>query len=118
MTAVSEDKALFDKGLPIRREVLGADYVDDSLAKADDFMMGFQRATTAWAWGWAWGNRSEEHTSALQSLMRISYAVFCLKKNTNLTLRCTCKLMTQQRTQTLPYTAMIRKNTTQNTRSS
>src|SRR3546814_6753979 len=27
--------------------------------------------------------RSEEHTSDLQSLMRISYAVFCLKKNTN-----------------------------------
>src|SRR3546814_1166843 len=29
--------------------------------------------------------RSEEHTSELQSLMRISYAVFCLKKTTNLT---------------------------------
>src|SRR3546814_10033653 len=27
-----------------------------------------------------WGGRSEEHTSELQSLMRISYAVFCLKK--------------------------------------
>src|SRR3546814_5241197 len=27
--------------------------------------------------------RSEEHTSELQSLMRISYAVFCLKKQTN-----------------------------------
>src|SRR3546814_10327596 len=27
-----------------------------------------------------WGVRSEEHTSELQSLMRISYAVFCLKK--------------------------------------
>src|SRR3546814_10131887 len=27
--------------------------------------------------------RSEEHTSELQSLMRISYAVFCLKKNIN-----------------------------------
>src|SRR3546814_8514062 len=27
-------------------------------------------------------SRSEEHTSELQSLMRISYAVFCLKKNT------------------------------------
>src|SRR3546814_9824600 len=27
------------------------------------------------------GGRSEEHTSELQSLMRISYAVFCLKKN-------------------------------------
>src|SRR3546814_3075853 len=29
--------------------------------------------------------RSEEHTSELQSLMRISYAVFCLKKKMNLT---------------------------------
>src|SRR3546814_7068689 len=28
------------------------------------------------------GKRSEEHTSELQSLMRISYAVFCLKKTT------------------------------------
>src|SRR3546814_3144399 len=28
-------------------------------------------------------DRSEEHTSELQSLMRISYAVFCLKKNTH-----------------------------------
>src|SRR3546814_10684403 len=28
-------------------------------------------------------NRSEEHTSELQSLMRISYAVFCLKKKTH-----------------------------------
>src|SRR3546814_6849339 len=31
--------------------------------------------------------RSEEHTSELQSLMRISYAVFCLKKNTAQTTR-------------------------------
>src|SRR3546814_7047302 len=29
------------------------------------------------------GERSEEHTSELQSLMRISYAVFCLKKKIN-----------------------------------
>src|SRR3546814_7839761 len=34
---------------------------------------------------WAAGLRSEEHTSELQSLMRISYAVFCLKKKTNST---------------------------------
>src|SRR3546814_4195333 len=35
-----------------------------------------------------WGDKSEEHTSELQSLMRISYAVFCLKKkNTNITIR-------------------------------
>src|SRR3546814_10466084 len=31
--------------------------------------------------------RSEEHTSELQSLMRISYAVFCLKKKKKITLR-------------------------------
>src|SRR3546814_4071621 len=31
------------------------------------------------------GDRSEEHTSELQSLMRISYAVFCLKTKTNKT---------------------------------
>src|SRR3546814_5778211 len=31
--------------------------------------------------------RSEEHTSELQSLMRISYAVFCLKKKKNKTLQ-------------------------------
>src|SRR3546814_9928392 len=30
-------------------------------------------------------DRSEEHTSELQSLMRISYAVFCLKQNSNTT---------------------------------
>src|SRR3546814_4219985 len=39
--------------------------------------------TTASSWSFS---RSEEHTSELQSLMRISYAVFCLKKkkyNTN-----------------------------------
>src|SRR3546814_5301973 len=33
------------------------------------------------------GGRSEEHTSELQSLMRISYAVFCLKKKTTNTLQ-------------------------------
>src|SRR3546814_2100438 len=43
---------------------------------------------THWAFAFAWSrliflasdHRSEEHTSELQSLMRISYAVFCLKK--------------------------------------
>src|SRR3546814_1676295 len=33
------------------------------------------------------GYRSEEHTSELQSLMRISYAVFCLKKKTKINLK-------------------------------
>src|SRR3546814_4378663 len=41
--------------------------------------------------GWGWAScqqdrcRSEEHTSELQSLMRISYAVFCLKKKKSAT---------------------------------
>src|SRR3546814_5556881 len=38
------------------------------------------RASADQAPGVARGDRSEEHTSELQSLMRISYAVFCLKK--------------------------------------
>src|SRR3546814_2869594 len=33
--------------------------------------------------GWYTDTRSEEHTSELQSLMRISYAVFCLQKKKN-----------------------------------
>ena len=51
-----DDEKLFQKGLPIRRAVLGAEYVDASLDKADDFMMAFQRITTSWAWGMAWGD--------------------------------------------------------------
>src|SRR3546814_7921559 len=39
---------------------------------------------TVYAWGYNGnGARSEEHTSELQSLMRISYAVFCLQKKIN-----------------------------------
>jgi 4-carboxymuconolactone decarboxylase len=44
----------FNKGLEVRRAVLGTDYVDGSLAKADDFMMAFQEITTEWCWGYAW----------------------------------------------------------------
>ena len=44
----------FNKGLEVRRAVLGADYVDGSLAKADDFMMAFQEITTECCWGYAW----------------------------------------------------------------
>ena len=44
----------FEAGLRVRREVLGGEYVDASLASADDFMMPFQRMTTEWCWGAAW----------------------------------------------------------------
>jgi 4-carboxymuconolactone decarboxylase len=46
---------MFDRGLALRREVLGADYVDGSIKSANDFMMAFQHITTEWAWGYAWG---------------------------------------------------------------
>ena len=70
---MSEDSALFDKGLPIRREVLGADYVDGSLAKADDFMMAFQRLTTSWAWGMAWGDPTlDRKTRSLMNLAMLT----------------------------------------------
>src|SRR3546814_10589567 len=42
-------------------------------------------------------SRSEEHTSELQSLMRISYAVFCLKKNTTIYTTNTTKKIKQNK---------------------
>src|SRR3546814_7807225 len=42
---------------------------------------GVQGRGESHAYGEAPAGRSEEHTSELQSLMRISYAAFCLKKN-------------------------------------
>ena len=45
---------LFERGLALRREVLGAEYVDKSLQSANEFMMAFQRITTEWCWGYAW----------------------------------------------------------------
>lgn len=72
---MNEDDALFQKGLPIRREVLGAEYVDASMENADAFMMAFQRATTAWAWGWAWGDDTlDRKTRSLLNLAMLTAA--------------------------------------------
>src|SRR3546814_10028664 len=49
--------------------------------KADDVGINVRRKTKS---SGLQGFRSEEHTSELQSLMRISYAVFCLKKKKNI----------------------------------
>src|SRR3546814_2246402 len=72
-TAASSQKARisYSKGKPRRRAIRSA-------ANAS--------STGEWAWSRSGLNaRSEEHTSELQSLMRISYAVFCLKKKTHTT---------------------------------
>lgn len=49
-----DESEMFQRGLEVRRAVLGTEYVDGSLARADDFMMAFQRITTEWCWGYAW----------------------------------------------------------------
>jgi 4-carboxymuconolactone decarboxylase len=70
---MADDDALFQKGMPIRREVLGPEYVDASMARADEFMMSFQRATTAWAWGWAWGDPTlDRKTRSLMNLAMLT----------------------------------------------
>ena len=51
---MSTQSPLFDKGLKVRREVLGPEYVDASLANANEFMQAFQEITTEWCWGYAW----------------------------------------------------------------
>jgi len=42
---------LFDKGLAIRKAVLGKEYVEKSLAGADDFTRPMQQLVTEYCWG-------------------------------------------------------------------
>ncbi|GGB42914.1 4-carboxymuconolactone decarboxylase [Sphingomonas metalli] len=44
----------FDAGLALRKEVLGADYVERSLASADDFSRPMQELSTEYCWGHVW----------------------------------------------------------------
>ena len=45
---------LFDNGLKIRREVLGADYVDASIRNADELTIPLQELVTQYCWGEIW----------------------------------------------------------------
>ena len=49
---------LFEKGLKVRKEVLGEDYVERSLANANSFTMELQKFVTEVAWGKAWSESS------------------------------------------------------------
>lgn len=46
--------AKFEQGLQIRREVLGADYVDGALKRESVFDGAFQELVTEWCWGSIW----------------------------------------------------------------
>jgi 4-carboxymuconolactone decarboxylase len=48
------NKELFDKGLKVRREVLGAEHVDKSLATATAFNRPMQELVTQYCWGDVW----------------------------------------------------------------
>jgi 4-carboxymuconolactone decarboxylase len=50
-----EESERYKKGLEIRRDVLGKDYVDQALAKINEFNGPFQKFITRYAWGEVWG---------------------------------------------------------------
>jgi 4-carboxymuconolactone decarboxylase len=67
------DKARFDKGLEIRRRVLGADHVERSFATADEFNLPMQELVTEYCWGEIWGRDGlEPKTRSLLNLAMLS----------------------------------------------
>src|SRR3546814_6739754 len=70
------------KGFEMTRHFLNlSDAGGDAIAAMLNDAQERKAKRAKWPKGSADADRSEEHTSELQSLMRISYAVFCLKKN-------------------------------------
>jgi 4-carboxymuconolactone decarboxylase len=49
------DKAVYEKGLEIRRAVVGKEYVERSLAAADELTWPLQELVTQYCWGEVWG---------------------------------------------------------------
>ncbi|OFW09583.1 MAG: 4-carboxymuconolactone decarboxylase [Acidobacteria bacterium RIFCSPLOWO2_02_FULL_59_13] len=44
----------YDKGLALRKEILGEQYVEKQLKEADDFNRPLQEMVTEYCWGWLW----------------------------------------------------------------
>jgi 4-carboxymuconolactone decarboxylase len=67
------DKETFEKGLKIRREVLGAEFVDNAFATADDFNRPMQELATQYCWGEIWGRPGlDRKTRSIINLAMIS----------------------------------------------
>lgn len=60
----------FEKGLKVRREVLGADYVDASLRNADEFTRPMQELVTEYCWGEVWNRPGLDRRS--RSLLNLA----------------------------------------------
>lgn len=54
MTGSEADRAMTDRGMAVRREVLGEDYVDRAVAATTSFTAEFQEMITRFAWGGVW----------------------------------------------------------------
>src|SRR3954464_16048655 len=66
-------KEVYDRGLQIRREVLGAEYVDKALATADSFGKPLQDLVTEYCWGAVWGREGlSKKTRSMLNLAMIS----------------------------------------------
>jgi 4-carboxymuconolactone decarboxylase len=64
---------LFKRGLEIRKSVLGAEYVEKSIASANDFNLPMQELATEWCWGEVWGRPGlEKKTRSIINLAMIS----------------------------------------------
>lgn len=63
-------KEVFDRGLAIRKDVLGKEFVEKSFASADDFNMPMQELTTEYCWGWCWGR--EELPRKTRSMLNLA----------------------------------------------
>lgn len=64
---------MFEKGLAIRRQVLGSDYVDNALRTADDFNRPLQELVTQYCWGEIWGRPGlDRKTRSFMNLAMIS----------------------------------------------
>jgi 4-carboxymuconolactone decarboxylase len=61
---------LFERGLEIRKAVLGAEFVEKSIASADEFNMPMQRLVTEYCWGAVWGR--EELPKKTRSMLNIA----------------------------------------------
>lgn len=67
------NQELFEKGLALRKSVLGAEYVDKALAAADDFNRPMQELTTEYCWGWCWGREGlDKRTRSIINLAMLS----------------------------------------------